>query len=465
MLIRGAEVWGTGLADLRLSGGRIAAIGAITPEPWEPVIEARGRALLPGLHDHHLHLPALAAARASVACGPPQVSSRSDLAAALAGAGGTGWIRGTGYHESVMGLPSARELDALEGTRPLRIQHRSGRMWLLNTPALDALLALSPPPSGLEAEHGCFTGRLFDEDRWLRDALRASPPDLLSVGRDLAAWGVTGVTDMGPANAPAFAAWLAGSGLPQRLVIAGRTDLADGPADGWRLGPVKLHLHENAMPGWDESLALLACARAQGRGLAVHCTTEVELVWTLALLEVAGSAPGDRIEHASLADTEQVARIAALGLPVVAQPHFIRERGDQYRADIPEDRHGDLYRLQSLRRAGIVLAGGSDAPFGSADPWAAMQAATDRRTLSGTVIGADEALEPEAALALFLADPLCLGRQRVLAPGVPADLVLLDRPWAEARADLSAVRPLATWIGGRIVHDGIDQPDGERLAR
>ena len=463
MLIRQAGVWRQGPADVRLAGGRIAAIGALPAEPGEPVIEAQGRALLPGLHDHHLHLPALAAARASVACGPPQVSCRSDLAAELAAAGGTGWIRGTGYHESVMGLPSAHELDALEAARPLRVQHRSGRMWLLNSAGLEALLALAPPPPGLEREGGRYTGRLFDEDRWLREALRGSPPDLSATGRVLAAWGVTGVTDMGPANDPAFAAWLAASGLLQRLVVAGRAELADGRQDGWRLGPIKLHLHENAMPDWDASLALLARARAQGRGLAVHCTTEVELVWTLALLEAAGAAPGDRIEHASLADEAQVARIAALGLPVVVQPHFIRERGDQYHADIPPDRHGDLYRLQSLRRAGIALAGGSDAPFGSADPWAAMQAATDRRTLTGKVIGEDEALSPEEALALFLADPLDLGRERLLAQGSPADLVLLDRPWTAARADLSAVRPIATWIEGRIVHDGIDQPDGERL--
>ena len=82
---------------------------------------------------------------------------------------GSGWIRGVGYHESVMGLPHARALDALVADRPLRIQHRSGRLWLLNTRAIDELLARAAPPPGLDRS----TGHLFDEDAWLHVNARA----------------------------------------------------------------------------------------------------------------------------------------------------------------------------------------------------------------------------------------------------------------------------------------------------
>ena len=41
----------------------ISAIATgLRPRPGEQVIEADGAALLPGLHDHHLHLASLAAA-------------------------------------------------------------------------------------------------------------------------------------------------------------------------------------------------------------------------------------------------------------------------------------------------------------------------------------------------------------------------------------------------------------------
>jgi predicted amidohydrolase YtcJ len=116
-----------------------------------------------------------------------------------------------------------------------------------------------------------------------------------------------------------------------------------------------------------------------------------------------------------------------------------------------------LYRLGAFARAGLVLAAGSDAPYGVADPWAAMRAAVSRKTADGAVIGQDEALTPEGALALYLADPLDLRRQRSIAIGAPADLCLLDRPWGQARVRLLAQDVAMTWIGGSIVHDRINQ--------
>lgn len=116
-----------------------------------------------------------------------------------------------------------------------------------------------------------------------------------------------------------------------------------------------------------------------------------------------------------------------------------------------------LYRLGAFARAGLVLAAGSDAPYGVADPWAAMRAAVSRRTAGGAIIGQDEALMPEAALALYLADPLDLRQLRVVAVGSPADLCLLDRPWAQARDRLRAEDVAMTWIAGSIVHDRVDQ--------
>ena len=102
MLIRGAEVAGQ-LRDVRCENGRIEALAAkLPPRPREAIVEARGGALLPGLHDHHLHLFALAAALESVVCGPPQITSADALSRVLHAAPvRAGWIRGTGYFESV----------------------------------------------------------------------------------------------------------------------------------------------------------------------------------------------------------------------------------------------------------------------------------------------------------------------------------------------------------------------------
>jgi len=459
MLIRRAEVWGQGLADVRFAHGSIAEIGEFVPLPDEEVLDADGGALLPGLHDHHIHLTALAARAGSVACGPPEVETPEQLATALRRPG-SGWLRGIGYHESVMGLPDARALDGLLADRPLRIQHRSGRMWLLNSMALAELLSWAEAPPGLERDGGRFTGRLFDADDWLRGALGSVPPDLGGISTALARCGVTGVTDMSPRNDAASATYfgrqIEAGRLGQSLVLAGTLELSPTRPSHWQLGPAKLHLHEAAFPDFDEAARFVMDAHGAGRAVAVHCVSEVELVFALALFDQAGAITGDRIEHASVASPELVGRIAALGLQVCVQPHFVVERGDRYLTDVEARHVPDLYRLRTLADHGIVTAGGSDAPFGDADPWAAMRAAVSRRTRQGAAVGPEEALTPEEALSLFLKDPLDLTRERQIAPGKPADFCLLDHPWAAARRRLNAADVRACWGSGRLLHQRID---------
>jgi predicted amidohydrolase YtcJ len=453
MLIRNAEIYGHGRADLRIADGRIAEIGALTPRDGEPLLDAQGGALLPGLHDHHLHLPALASRQASIACGPPEVETLDELRAALTRPG-RDWLRGVGYHEAVAGMLDRAVLDAIVPDRPLRIQHRGGRMWFLNSAALDALLRDTPPPPGLDRE----TGRLFDSDPWLRRALGSMPPALGEVGALLARHGITGVTEMSPANDPAMAVYFAAEQsegrLPQRCFLSGRLSLAEARfSDRLRPGFAKLHLHEHELPGHDEAIRFIATAHEQGWPVAVHCVTETELVFALSAFDAAGPMIGDRIEHASVAPDALVEEMVRLGLRVVTQPNFVAERGDRYLEDVYPGDIPSLYRLKSLADAGLVLAAGSDAPFGDPDPWAAMRAAVERRTRNGRAIGLEEALSPEEALALFLADPEDLPRQRVIAVGTVADLCLLDRPWAEARSRLLSEDVRATIIGGKLVHE------------
>ncbi len=464
MLIRRAEVAGR-RADVRIDGDRIAAVAPrLDPLRAERVVDAGGGALLPGLHDHHLHLLALAAAWESVACGPPAVRSRDALARALRRAPVRGgWIRGVGYHESVAGPLGRDALDALRPDVPVRVQHRSGACWSLNGAALATLgLSRAPLPGPEEAgvergSGGLPTGRVFRLDGWLRRKLGPPPlPDLALVGRRLARAGITGATDATPSNGPdelaLFERARADGALPQRLLLMGRADLPAPRSDAVARGPVKLLLDERALPGLDELCGRVRAARAAGRGVAIHCVTRAELLLAVAALADAGARGGDRIEHASVAPPEAAARLADLGLTVVTQPHFVCERGDDYLREVEADDRPWLYRGAGLLSAGVRLGGGTDAPFGAPDPWAAMRAAVDRTTRGGRKLAPEEALPPERALALFTTpagDPG--GAPRRVAPGAAADLVLLDRPWARARELLDASCVAATFCAGREI--------------
>ena len=431
LLIRNAEVDGVQGLDVRCRRGAIAELGRnLTAGDGEQTHDAAGGVLLPGLHDHHIHLPALAAADRSVRCGPPQVRSRDQLAGALANAPGEGWIRGIGYHESVAGALDRHMLDGLQSKRPVRIQHRSGKMWFLNSQATRQL--------GIDAADG----RLFRQDEWLREHLPASmalKPALRAVSRQLASYGVTGVTEATPSNNRGAVGIY--EGLAQHVLAMGDETLSSGP--------LKVLLDEAALPDIDRLQATIERSHRHHRPVAIHCVTRVELIFALSAFRAAGTFASDRIEHASVADEAALGLFAGTRIAVVTQPNFIAERGDQYRRDVPAADHDHLYRCQGFLDAGIPLGGGTDAPFGNPDPWAAMRAAVSRRSAAGAVLGAREALSPERALALFttpLDDPG--GKPRQVQVGAAADLCLLDRPWREARSSLSAACVCGTFLGG-----------------
>lgn len=423
---------GGALKDVRCRAERIVEIGSgLRPAHGERVLEAGSGVLLPGLHDHHLHSFALGAALRSTPCGPPEVATLEELEAALKGTPGDGWVRGVGYHESVAGRLDRVRIDALLPDRPVRVQHRSGKMWFLNSAAVDAV--------GLGATSD---GRVFRADAALR-GWSGPGADIAGAARELASRGVTGVTDATPGNNAQTAAALRQLGMMQRVTLMGDESLTHGP--------LKIMLDEVALPTFDTLRERIARMHDMGRPVAVHCVTRAELVFALAALEAAGAGREDRIEHASETDAGALELIARLGVTVVTQPNFVAERGARYLADVPPAAHPHLYRCRSFIDAGVPLGGGTDAPFGRHDPWAAMRAAVRRQTADGQVLGGAEALTPERALGLFLTPPDDPGGAiRQVSVGAAADLCLLDRPWHMARQSLTSSHVAATVIAGAV---------------
>jgi len=188
------------------------------------------------------------------------------------------------------------------------------------------------------------------------------------------------------------------------------------------------------------------------RPVAFHCVTRVELQVALSALRETGAHEGDRIEHASVASEEALEQLRELGVTVVTQPHFIAERGDRYRAQVDAEDQPFLYRALGFLRAGIPLAGGTDAPYGNYDPWRSMLAATERRSQSGHVMGIEERLTPAQALALYIGDSQNPGRKlRDLSVGQPADLCLLDTDWTTMLVNLSSDHVYRVWRSGELI--------------
>jgi predicted amidohydrolase YtcJ len=332
---------------------------------------------------------------------------------------------------------------------------QSAALWLLNTRALEAVG--EPLPRGAERDTaGRPTGRFWREDRWLRERLGNQPPDLADLGRILAGFGVTAVTDATATTDQAGAELLASArrsgALPQRLTLMSAGPLAP-PEDGaFSVGPVKLVLDERDLPALDDLVGRIEAARRQRRRVAVHCVTAAELALTLAAFEAAGAMRGDRIEHASIVPLEAVSRIRELGLAVVLQPGLIAKRGDRYLREVDAGERPDLHRCASLAEAGIPMGFSSDAPYGPLDPWVAIRAAMTRRTASGLVAGAQEAIAPDMAVRQYLSRPDDVGgAARRVRVGEAADLCLLSADVLTIVQDgRDAVT--ATIIGGQLAY-------------
>lgn len=431
VLIQRAMTLDGAVIDVRL-GGRIDEVADnLAPRPGEDVFDGAGGTVLPGLHDHHGHLHSAAAAETSVQVGPPQVRDRVALAKVLATsvAGDDGWIRAIGYHDSVAGPLDRAALDVLVPTVPLRVQHRSGVLWVLNSAGL-ARVGLA----------GHSDGRLPSADARWSGALNRREISLAGLSSRLSRYGVTGITDATPDLDIGDIVRL--GELHRRGELSQRV---------YCLAPGKRILHDDGLD-LDELADWVAERHRSGGPVAVHCLTAAQLLVTIAALRQAGTHPRDRIEHAAVAPSDCLADLAELAVTVVTQPNFVGERGDQYLEEIPAAEHEQLWRLASLLRAGVPVALSTDMPFGHADPWAAMRAAVYRTTPRGIVLNADECISARAALTMFFGFPGQPARARAVEPGEPADLCVLTVPPEAALAELDADMVAATIVDGQFTY-------------
>ena len=458
LTLRNVDVAGRSGLDVRIDSGRIAEIGQRLPRGGDE-IDGRGGAVIPGLCDHHIHLLALAAQADSVTL--EGVASAAQLAARIADALATrpagAWVRVTGYHETMAGDLSCADLDRLAPRHRLRVQHQTGSLWMLNAAALEAVATNDMPDCVERDAEGRPTGRIWRGDAWLRSRIGVQPPALASIGRQLASYGITALTDASVTTNAEAAALLAdgvrSGDLPQRLTLMSGGVL-EAPADGaFDVGPLKVLLDEHDLPELDDFIERITCARAWGRAVAVHCVTAAELAITLAAFHAADARPGDRIEHGGVIPDAAIAQLRTLGLTVVTQPGFVLERGDRYLAQVEADARPDLYRCASLLHAGVPVAASSDAPYASPDPWLGVRAAAQRRTRGGQTLGEAERISPSAALALYLDDPAAPGRvARGVTVGAPADLCLLKAPLKDVLAEPSAEQVAATLVSGSVTY-------------
>ena len=429
------------------------------------------------------------------------------------------WVTGAGYAEYKLREgrhPTRAELDEAVPNRPAVLYHTSLHVCVLNTAALrEAGFAdgQPDPPGGAfgRDREGQLDGVVYEAPMFAlfaqnirRDITRAGTAGakiIETAGERLAGFGLTSAcdADMRRDTFAAFAEADAAGQLRQRiygLVVHDQVDwllsaglqgrhsgqLATEAVKIWADGgmssrtaaihgtyPVPPHGSGILYFGRDELTEMVRDFDARGFQVCIHAqgdrAIEIVLDAYAAVLSAglssglsagAGNPRRHRIEHGGAMYPPLAARAAALGIVVASQPGFLSSLGDGFAAAFPDS--GDqLYSFASWQRAGITVAGSSDAPVITADPRIGIRDAIARRTGDGRLLGPAERLAARDALALYTTQAAyaCHRESEIgsLEPGKLADFVVLDQnPLETEPGRIPDIGVLATVLGGTAVH-------------
>ena len=452
LLVRGrivVEALPSGLETveaLAIANGRVVTAGR-----WDEVhplaggrtqvVETGEHAVIPGLHDFHVHLVALA--RASEALSLEDARDGAEIAERLARAASasnsSAWITGRGWRESQL-VGGLAALEAAVGSRPAFLSSHDGHSaWVSATALRRAGVDASTPdpaggriertsagePSGVLRETALELVASHVTRRQGRDLRRSLDVTL----RHLSSLGITGATEAGDytldngvgADAafgdsyssltdlgdlvdgrlrltlgiPADGIETARDrGLRTGMALVGRRTMRFGWAKEYADGALGSGTAALLQPstcgdrdtgilrvGAEELDVLFAAARRARIGMAVHAIGDRAAREVLSAAQRAGpreaGVPDDRMEHVQLLRPEDAARFAAVGLTASIQP--IHAASDR---DLVEQcwdgRQEDAYAWRRLASAGARIAAGSDAPVESVDPWLGIFTAVNR---------------------------------------------------------------------------------------
>ena len=482
---------------LAIKDGRIVEVGGTDEVLWlreadYEVVDLEGRTVVPGFVDPHNHFSIGAFETLWADCrGARSVADvQRALAAAACETPAGAWVRGVGYDHHVLGVhPTRGDLDAAVPDRPALVMHFSHHQCVANSRALaeaGVVRATPDPPGGEIArdKSGEPTGLLFERamsraETASREAWEARFTEVArAASRRYAALGITAIQDAAvtPAMARRYADARAAGALAIEVgeVMVGARGWFERPDDaapgslkifvdgGYRCAMRVLRDGAPRTSGFlfytrEELTALLLIAWRADRNVVCHAIGNLGIETAVDAIEDAVRTMPEgrarvRIDHAIFLTAELIARIAALGIWVVAQPSFLWDARATSSATPPDP--AILQRpFASVARAGVRQAFSSDYPCGSNAPLVGIAAAVTRTSREGRVTAPQEALSASATLEAYtLGAARAAGIDAVagsLESGKRADLLVLSSNPLECPAtQLASIQVLETWIKG-----------------
>jgi predicted amidohydrolase YtcJ len=480
------------------------------------LIDGGGRTLLPGLIDAHGHVVDLGLESVQIRLtGTTSLQQAQQRVRAYARANPQrAWLVGEGWNQVIWNLgrlPTAQELDAAVADRPAVLDRIDGHATWLNTKALRAagITKDTPDPIGGRIERdtaGNPSGVLVDKAMDLIEAVVPQPSEAEQLAALQAAMahmnsvGLTGVGDAGvSANVIASYRRLADQGRLSVRIYAMIADTGedfraiskDGPLLGYgddRLTVRSVKLFADGALG-SRGAALLApysdspqqhgllfmtdaemerkieTALKAGYQVNIHAIGDAANHQVLDAFEAAYRAVGgrelrNRIEHAQVVALSDIGRFKQLDLIASMQPTHATSDMNMAEARIGPERLKGAYAWRTFLDQGTVIAGGSDFPVESDNPFFGLHAAVTRTDHANLPPGGwhpEQAMTLLQAFRAFTLDAAYAEHQEhtlgSLEPGKWADFIVTDHDLFKIPpADIWKIRVEETWLGGEKVY-------------
>lgn len=475
-------------------------------------VDGKGRTLVPGMIDAHLHLMELGLSLLTLDLGGTKTlaEAQAKIAEYARSHPDAPWIIGRGWNQETWQLgrfPTAAEIDTVVADRPVWLARVDGHAGWGNSLALAAggVTAKTADPAGGRIERIAGTqkpsGVLVDAATALIDS-KVPPPR--PQDRDLALFeaqqlllgnGVTAVGDMastiddwmtyrraGDSGRLQLRIMTYAASVPEMILIGGTgptpwlyddrlrleglklfVDGALGSRGAWLKQPYAddpKNIGNRLLTG-TQLRNLMSRAAMDHFQIAVHAIGDAANAEVLdAIDDLAKDFTGDRrwrIEHAQIVDPADLSRFAQHGIVASMQPAHQTSDRLMAEARLGQDRLAGAYAWHSMIENGVPLAFGSDSPVEAPEPFVGMAVAVSRQAANGEPAGGwlpEQAITREQAFAAYTAGAAYAGfadgRFGELKPGEHADFVLVDRdPLAAAPQDLRRTRVIETWIAGQ----------------
>ncbi len=499
---------------------RLVPKGEKAPKKLDWRSDMGGKTVMPGMIDAHGHVMSLGyrALELDLSATKSLTDAQGAIQSYARSNGNRPWIIGGGWNQEAWGLgrfPTAAELDAAAGDKPVLLERADGHAVWANSAAMKAagITAKTVAPAGGRIEllpNGQPSGVFVDSAASLFDAARPKPSPrernaaFLKAQETLLSLGITATADMGTSVDD----WLVyrrmgdigqlrvrimsyAMGLEPALAIAGAGPTPWLYGDRLRMGGIKLYA-DGALgsrgawlkaPYADASkqtglsflndttlLNLLSRGTMDGFQFAIHAIGDRANRQVLdAIDELASSYKDDRrwrIEHAQVIDPADLPRLGRNGIIASMQP--VHATGDRTMAEarLGPARLTGAYAWATVLKDGGRLAFGSDYPVESPNPFVGWAAAFTREDANGQPPGGwrpEEKVTREQAWKAFTQDAAFAGfaEQRFgsLLPGQKADFIVVDRdPVTATPAELRVTKVIETWVGGYKAWPLKDEP-------